>query len=197
MTGDLKKRIAIFLKSSICVCRAVIAWGHLKKEAINSSPRHFSILAIKVKYCDKTLSPYHPPFKYSNWSLRLKPPPSHLFFPLLFNTGPVRVAVSTPRARLAPAKGSQPQNTFQVPRPTLFLTDRTQSPCLSESAGEQSFLRHHIPGAAARYVGGLDGLPCRKGWPRKQQLFCQARFFWSPTDAEEQAKTKEDSTEDE
>ena len=87
---------------------------------------------------------------------------------------------TSPRASLCLRRDN---NWKQIPGPVWrFHTDRTQSPCLSESAEERGLSKHHIPGVATRYVGGLDGLPCRENWPRKQTAVLSGPFL-EPLDA--------------
>ena len=88
---------------------------------------------------------------------------------------------TSPRASLCLQRDN---NWKQIPGPVWrFHTDRTQSPCLSESAEERGLSKHHIPGVATRYVGGLDGLPCRENWPRKQTAVLSGPFLEPPDTA--------------
>lgn len=119
------------------------------------------------------------PSVLTNWSFSLTPRWSlSFFFPSLLEPA---VSVYNATSPWASLRLRRDNNWKQIPGPVWrFHTDRTQSPCLSESAEERGFSKHHIPGVATRYVGGLDGLPCRKNWPRKQRLPCQALFPGAP-----------------
>lgn len=124
------------------------------------------------------------PSVLTNWSFSLTP--HWCFFSLSLSLLELAVSVcnaTSPRASLCLRKGITTENRFQVPSDVFTLTEHKVLVCLNLLKNEAS-QNIHIPGVATRYVGGLDGLPCGKNWPRKTSAVLSGPFLEPPGTAQ-------------
>lgn len=120
--------------------------------------------------------------------LIFQPDSTLVFFSLFLSLSLLELAVSvcnatSPRASLCLRKGITTENRFQVPSDVFTLTEHKVLVCLNLLKNEAS-QNIHIPGVATRYVGGLDGLPCGKNWPRKTSAVLSGPFLEPPGTAQ-------------